>query len=341
MPSSFSSFCRLLLSLKKERVLCICHRSADVDAIAAAASLKESFNSLGITVGIPSELNAEARNLCSSLKIKHVVNPIIQDFDAVILVDFNEPQMLGSLLPELEKFKGRVLALDHHSLSKDSLASKQNSLVVPKALSSCQIVYGLLKECKIKPSKNCAMLLSAGIISDSNSLQVADSESLSILSLLLKECGRNVQEISWLFGSSQDISERIAFLKAAERLSLYRIGDFLIATSNVSRFSSPSADKLLLLGADLAFIGFSGERESRVNARASAEFLKKTGFDLSKLFLSIEERFDGHGGGHAGAAGFNSDHSNHEEILKACLEGTEKFLKERKGFRQGLKKIAP
>jgi len=340
MQFPLSRFCALLKALRGKRVLCLTHKSADVDAIAAAAALQDSFKSLKITVGIPSEMNLEAKSLCDSLKIRHEINPIPQDFDAVILVDFNESQMLGSLEPELEKFKGQTFIIDHHSDSKDSLAPKANSLLVPNAFSACQIVFLLLEACKLKPSKHCAELLSAGIISDSNNLQVADSESLSILARLLSACGKSVQEITGLFEGVQDISGKIACLKAAERLELYRISDFLIATSSVSHFASLSADKLVMLGADLAFVGFSGDKESRINARASTGFLKATGFDLSRLFLSIEKKFDGHGGGHAGAAGFNSPHANHIEILSACLSGCEDFLYSN-GIAGKLKKIVP
>ena len=334
-----STFQKFIKGLSGKHVLLLVHKAADVDCIASAAVLKNSLNNVQFTIGVPGYLNQHALRLSESMKIKHTLNPVISDFAAVIVLDFNTPEMLGLQAAELEKFKKPVFIIDHHSKTKDSLDFPNKSIIDSNAVSTTQIVFQILQELKIKVSSGNAILLSAGIITDSNGLAIADSKTLQTLASLLKVCGKTVSEVQAVYEIPQDVSERIASLKSAKRVMLFKAGDFLIALSQVSHFASNAANSLISLGADLAIVGFSDDDgNAKLNARASESFLKKTGVNLEKDILSkLERKFEGTSGGHEGAAGF-SGIARIDELFQESMLLIEEFLGS-KGLREKIKEL--
>lgn len=337
MSKNFISF---LKKTKNKKLLILTHKAADVDAIASAAILQESSKSKKAIIGVPGYLNQEAKLLAQKLSIPYQLNPIIQNFETIILADFNTADMIGPEASELQKFKGPILLIDHHFDSGENLASKGFSIIKPEAVSTTELLFKILKDSKIKTSPRTAQLIAAGIITDSNNFATANSQTFQAIAELLKISGKSFAQVKALFEIPQDISQRIASLKAAKRVQLYKTGDFVIAVSEVSCFENLAADSLISLGADLAFVGFADEKQQlRINARASESFLKKTGFDLAKnVFLPLEQKNQGFGGGHAGAAGFNSNSSDAQPLLEQCLAISFDFLKN-KGSAKDLKKL--
>ena len=59
-----------------------------------------------------------------------------------------------------------------------------------------------------------------------------------------------------------DLSEKIARLKASQRMKVYRKGDWIIATAEVSSFQASVARGFLNLGADVAII--VGEKKGKI-----------------------------------------------------------------------------
>jgi len=127
-----------------------------------------------------------------------------------------------------------------------------------------------------------------------------------------------------------DLSERIARLKAAARLKIYRVGDWLIAVSRLSSFQSSSARSLVTLGAHVAIVGGESENGITVSFRALRDFIEATGINLGKdIAARIGSEFGGHGGGHSSAAKAYCVKGSLEEILRRCVELIEEKLGER------------
>ena len=335
-----NSFTNFLKKTKGKKVLILTHKAADIDAIASAAVLQKVLKNPKAVIGVPGYLNQQAKTLAEKFSLKYQANPIISTFEALILEDFNNLGMIGSEAPALEKFKGPVFLIDHHSENNEFSVPKQFTIKNPKAVSTTQILYNVLKNSKMRISSETSQLLAAGIIADSNFLQVADAQAFQDLAELLKACGKDFAQIVELFSIPKDVSERIAALKAAKRVQLFKSGDFIIAASEVSCFENLAADSLISLGADLAFVGFADEKqELRVSGRASESFLKKTSINLAEnVFQPLEDRMQGFGGGHAGAAAFNGTGSSAMQALQECVNLSVNFLKE-KGFCQDLKQL--
>jgi nanoRNase/pAp phosphatase (c-di-AMP/oligoRNAs hydrolase) len=122
----------------------------------------------------------------------------------------------------------------------------------------------------------------------------------------------------------QDISMRIAFLKAASRIELDRVQDMLIASSYVSSFGGSASSMLINIGADIAFVGTERGEKVRISARAKRDAVN-AGVNLGQLMEDISNEYNGTGGGHSGAAGIDIV-ANLEEVLHKCRERTKRIL---------------
>ena len=182
---------------------------------------------------------------------------------------------------------------------------------------------------KITPEN--AELLALGIVSDSAGFSTANSKTFIILSELLEISKTNFSGILALSASRIDVSQKIASLKAAKRARIFKCGEFIIALSEVGCFENLAAESLVMLGADIAFVGFAGSKmQARINARASEEFAKKSGFDLaSVVIIPLGERFSGNAGGHACAAGFDGIAVEIMPLLEECFRLSFEFLKKK------------
>ena len=123
----------------------------------------------------------------------------------------------------------------------------------------------------------------------------------------------------------QDLSIRIAMLKAAMRCEVERVGDCLIATTNVSSFGGAAASMLTNIGADIAFVGSVKDGSSvRVSGRAKRDMIL-SGVNLGKLMEDVGDKYNGTGGGHSGAAGIDAN-CPLETLMCDCKDHAKKLL---------------
>ncbi len=314
----FPSFSRF----KGKRIAVITHAGADVDALAAALVLKKALDKAGAfpeTV-VPDHANMSAKALAKKTRNSFSINKKLQGFDALILVDFNSFEMAGRLETEIKKFSGEIFAIDHHSESDAAIASAEKSLLDIKAVSSTELVLGLLKKNKAKLDSETGSLIAAGIITDSNFFHVADSSTFEFMAEAMKASGKQFSEIVRMFRVEKKAGEKIARIKAVKRARIFSVGEHVIVTSKVGAFEADAANALIRIGADIAFVGDSDKGKIIVSGRADNYIVSKKNVDLAKdVFSKLEKFFNGSGGGHAGAAAFNGK-GNIDECLEKCLE---------------------
>lgn len=323
--SSFPS----LSSFKGKKIALIPHRGADVDAIASAAVLQlflKKYSSVEIIV--PEHLNQSAKKLSKEFRIRYKISGSLKKFDTLFLLDLNSWKMLGLLASEVKNFLGNVFVIDHHSKTGDNIAPANHTLIEEKAVSLTEMLFKLFKKQKIPLTEKQNALLAAGLIADSAHFIHANAESFEIMHELLKKSSHSYEALLQILFIEKDISEKIAKLKAARRVRIFKLGDFIVATTDVGAFEAEVAQTLIEIGADIAFVASELKKDDSVviSSRASYKVRKKTGFDLAKdVFLLLEELFEGEGGGHPGAAAFNGKGSM-QEMLQKCLELTQKKL---------------
>lgn len=317
--------------LKKKNVLVLCHAGADVDAIASAASLFFALRKISnVSVGVPDHVSLPAKNFAEAMKVPFSVNPSLGGIDCLIMVDLNTAEMLGTMKSNVLSFPSQKIVIDHHEKAKNPLLESSVSIIDEKSVSCSLLVFELLKKQGFPVSREIALSAIAGIIVDSSFFSVADSRAFDAVSFCLKKSSSSVQEILSLFKTKKDASEKIAALKAAKRARIFRLGEFVCAVSEVGAFEAASASALVRTGADIAFVGTVEKNELRVSARANSVFLKQTGIDLAWIMKELAKHFEGEGGGHEGAAGFNGKAESFAQVSEKLVETT--FSQVKKNF---------
>lgn len=293
--------------LDYNNILYLCHRNADPDALGSAFALKEA---IGGTIGVIEGCDRVANLIAQQLNIEYITEPE-DEYDFVVVVDTSTPAQLNGF--ELKNYA----VIDHHATS--ALNEKAAFYLHRNKSSTAEIVLGVLKAMEAPILRRTAFALIAGIITDTGNFRHATSDSFKAVAELMELSGIEYSEVMDMLSSiPQDVSMRIAFLKAAQRTSIERLKDWIIVTSHVSSFGGAAASGLVSIGADVAFVATKKDDVVKVSARARRE-AQNAGVNLAKLMEDVSVKFNGAGGGHEGAAGMDV-HGNVETVLAACVE---------------------
>ncbi|MCL2549935.1 MAG: DHHA1 domain-containing protein [Methanimicrococcus sp.] len=301
--------------LDYRNILYICHRNADPDAIGSAFALAEA---IGGTIGVVDECNRVAVNLIDKLEIPIALCPDPNDYDMTVVVDTSTRGQLNDL--KLEKF----CLIDHHATT--ALLEDAEFFIHEDTTSTVEIIFRILNTAGIPISEKMGLAMITGIITDTGHLKHANSNTFKTLSEIMDVSGVDYfGALELMAATPQDISIRIAMLKAAMRCKLERVGDCLIATTHVSSYGGAAASMLTNIGADIAFVGSVKDDSSvRVSGRAKRDMIL-SGTNLGKLMEDVSEKYNGTGGGHSGAAGIDAECSL-EELIADCTDHAKKLL---------------
>ncbi|MEM0083370.1 MAG: DHHA1 domain-containing protein, partial [Candidatus Nezhaarchaeales archaeon] len=193
-----------------------------------------------------------------------------------------------------------MIIIDHHRPSTNT-PSKALAILDENAVATAEVLCDLMINMDVRPSKEEAQCLLIGILSDSRRLSMGTSKTMKNVAYLLS-CGASLSEAVTILSTPMTYSEKIARLKASQRALIYSLGQWIIAISNVGSYEASAARALVDLGADLAAVCNELNDEVRLCARASEEFVKKTGVHLGEEMDKLSALMSGSGGGHAGAA---------------------------------------
>ncbi len=293
--------------LDYHNILYLCHRNADPDALGSAFALKEA---LGGTIGVIDGCDRVASQIAKQLNIEFVVNPG-DEHDLVVVVD-------TSTLTQLSGFQLKTYAvIDHHATT--TLNENAAFYLHRNKSSTAEIVLDVLNSMGAPIMRRVAFALIAGIITDTGNFKHASADSFKAVAHLIELSGIEYSEVMDALSTlPQDISMRIAFLKAAQRAAIERVGEWLIVTSQVSSFGGAAASNLISIGADVALVASKDGEVVRVSARARKCAIN-AGVNLARLMEEISARFSGTGGGHEGAAGMDA-YGDVETILSSCTD---------------------
>jgi nanoRNase/pAp phosphatase (c-di-AMP/oligoRNAs hydrolase) len=305
--------------LDYHNILYLCHRNADPDAVSSAFALSEA---IGGTVGLVDGCNRVASVLIERLGIEVVDKPNPADYGFVVVVDTSTKAQLNDL--ELSRY----CVIDHHTTT--ALTEDAEFFLHRNATSTVEIVYDILKSIGAPINRRLGIGMLTGIVTDTGHFKHATADTFGTVANLIRDSGVEFGEVLDLMAATpQDISMRIAILKAASRIELDRVGDMLIASSHVSSFGGSASSMLINIGADVAFVGTTKGENVRVSARAKREAVN-AGVNLGKLMEDISNEYNGTGGGHSGAAGIDIV-AEMEEVLNKCRAMTLKTLEKSLG----------
>jgi nanoRNase/pAp phosphatase (c-di-AMP/oligoRNAs hydrolase) len=288
-------------------VLYLCHRNADPDAIGSAFALSRAF---GGTVAAVDDMSRTGEATARIIEARVLINPTSDAYDLVVVVDTSVRLQLGEI--RLEKY-----ALVDHHLDAGMLDGAEFYIQKP-AKSTAEIVWTILKENGKASmlSREMALGLLVGMISDTGRFKRATPESFRVAAELLEAGGFDYEEALQVLSIPQDISQRIAVLKAASRSKIERQGDWLVASTEINSFEGSAAMALVDLGADVAFAaGRHGDRV-RISARSSRAAVR-TGLNLNELLGEVGKAHEGDGGGHKAAAALEA-RGEPKALLSEC-----------------------
>lgn len=287
--------------------LILCHRHADVDAYcsayAIASRLKRLHGTARIMIAAPEGLGLLAKQVQSKLKWEVLDHVEQESYNLIVVVDTGHSALLSEWVNLLRNSRAKKLLLDHHPPSKTMKSLFDQALVDPKASSTAELVYRMFSAAHIKPSKAEASAILTGILFDSQHLTLARCSTLEVITQLCR-FGATIEEAKTLLRGEKGRPESIARLKAAQKAALYKLGKWLLASTDIGSFQSSAARALVDLGADISWAIGRHNLETRASLRSTQEFFRSTelhlGSDLAeKACLQLEA---GVGGGHPTAA---------------------------------------
>jgi nanoRNase/pAp phosphatase (c-di-AMP/oligoRNAs hydrolase) len=276
---------------KADRVIYLCHRNADPDAIGSGFALSTAF---GGDLGCPGDLSKAAKRLADDIGANPIINPDIEGYELSIVVDTSVALQLGDLR------LGRYGVVDHHL--NGELLKDADFYIHHNTDSTAEIIWRILKANGRSITRESALGLVVGIISDTGRFKHASSGSFQVVGEILEQSKIDYGDaLDVLARTPMEISQRIAMLKAASRAEIEWDGEWIVATTMVSSFEGSAAMALVELGADAAFAGGKHGAVCRISGRAKRE-ATAAGLDLSNLMRDIARARGGEGGGHKGAA---------------------------------------
>ena len=309
------------------------HRYADVDALASVYAtyrlVKSIRPSANVEMVFPNGISLIARHVAEKLNIEiSFKNLNLEDFKTIVIVDTASLGMLSQYSNKILNSGKDLIIIDHHSLSDEVVKNAIITICDPTAQSCSEIIVEIYEELNVTIPLEVGSLLIAGIISDTSRFQRASPLTFkSILSLI--RAGVNYNAILRLLHEPLSDSERIARLKACQRISISRVEDYIIVTTYIGAYESSIANILIGLGADIAIVANKLDKAKiRICARCSEKFYEDTGLSLSRdLMDPISKMFNGYGGGHDLAACAEIFSYSVEDILELCTSTIRKLIK--------------
>ena len=308
------------------RAAVVCHRNADADAYLSAFALSSLIGALApecrVDIVTPGGMTLLTQKL-SRIFPHATVEKSGDEYDLYVAVDVGDEELLDDWKEKMQKAKGVRVLVDHHPLRDN--ATYDEVIVDEGATSAAEVVFSIFQALGVGIDTGTAQALLEAIMFDSSHLAIASPQGLRAV-VKLMDAGADVAVARKELRSEPDYGEVLAKLKGAQRLKIYKGGDWVVATSAVGSFQAHVARSLVYLGADLAIVGGESEGETRVSLRSTQRFLDGTKIQLgTQVAKEMSKRLGGHGGGHATAASFSTG-AGEEETMEATLKWAEELL---------------
>jgi nanoRNase/pAp phosphatase (c-di-AMP/oligoRNAs hydrolase) len=304
----------------------VCHRNADADAYLSAYALSRLIGSLapGCRVDL---VTPGGMTLLTQKLSRRFPHPALErsddDYDLYVAVDVGDEELLNDWKEKIRESEGVRVLVDHHPLREST--SYDRVIVDEGATSAAEVVFSMFQELGVGVDRDTAQALLEGIMFDSSHLAIVSPLGLRAV-VKLMDAGADLAVARKELRTEPDYGEVLAKMKGAQRLKIYRGGDWVVATSTVGSFQAHVARALVYLGADLAVVGGESDGETRFSLRSTQRFLDGSKVQLgTQVAGEMSKRLGGHGGGHATAASFSTA-AGEEETMEATLKRAGELL---------------
>jgi len=319
---TFTEVATVLDEAQARFVLLLCHHNADPDAVCSAYAFQSLLSkcrpNLTVEIGTGQGISRLSKHILKHIPITVNLQPDVEKADAIVLLDTNTTQQLGQLAERVVNSRAPIIVIDHHAAHPQTEQIAKLCITNEASSSTCEMVYNFYTQLNMKPGLNEAKALFLGITFDTRHFVLADSSTFKTISEL-SDIGVNPQEELSSLSLPMDFSERVARMKACRRAKLMKVGNWIIALSNVSAYQASAARALVDLGAHMAAVAGQKNEKIEMSMRCTRDFNQVTGIHLGRdIAKPLGEYLQGMGGGHATAAGVNGA-GDVEKGLKRCL----------------------
>lgn len=300
------------------------HQNADPDAICAMLAVEAlclNLNPEAVPKLVCDDVSRLSNQVLKWFDVKSAISSFSEeDHDLVILLDTNSLFQLGPNVKTLLKDPSRTIVIDHHEENPEISTISHHEIVDSNASSTCEIVIDLFGKLSVSVEPLIANLLLTGLLFDTRRFFHMGRNTLDSAQRLIG-AGADYDKCIRCLIIKPDRSERIARLKAAGRLKIHGVGDWIIASSKIGAYEASACRALIDLGADVAIVaGKTSKGTVRFSSRSTRQFSSETGVNLgTDVMEAIGEIIGGEGGGHMNAAGANGT-KNHDEALAKSIE---------------------
>ncbi len=290
----------LRLIRRHQKFLITTHLNPDADAICSALAMALFLRSLGKKVWVlnEDEVASWLKFLPQTKLFQKACDLKDFDYDAAIILDCGDLKRIGNVAKFLNKDKP-IINIDHH-ITNDKFG---NVNFVQRASSTCEILFCLLKAAKHRLNKDLAVLLYAGLMTDTGSFRYDNTTALThAMTAELMHFGISAPDLYnrlYVGIPVRDIKLFTHLIHKADLLLDKRVYCLTLPKKIVNRFSKDFdlKEKIFLFlrsveGVEVVVILTEvTSKEVRLNFRS------QNAFDVSKL----AQQFNG--GGHVKAAG--------------------------------------
>jgi nanoRNase/pAp phosphatase (c-di-AMP/oligoRNAs hydrolase) len=317
--------------LRGKNLLITSHDLVDLDGLISGLTLKFFFETIFPDQKIKlifSGLSKHSKNFLNNFTHKfpdfnlsfHTDKKSL-NADAIIIVDSNNLDHIS--LFKTTDLKIPFIFIDHHLdlQTNHTYNISSYNLIFDNYSSTSEIILELLNDYNIELPIPYIYLLVSAILTDSGFLKYGNNKTVNHLSSVLQD-QVEIQEVIPLLESEKDISEKIARIKALQRVKLMKIKDWLIGTTRLSSFSASGASILTKFGFDIGIVVSEEKDKFRITMRAKKKVFLSTGLHLGKIIREIDNV---NGGGHDSAATLNGK-GDAAKILKQLTKKIKETL---------------
>ena len=298
----------------------ICHRNADADAYLSAFALSALLRTVSpgcrVEIFTPGGVTALTQKLSARFP-RPTAESGEPDYDLYVAVDVGDEELLNEWKERLRTSRGVKVLVDHHPMREGT--PYDHSVVDEGATSAAEVVFAIYQELGVQPDATTAQALLEAILFDSSHLAIASPKGVRA-AVRLMDLGADLAQARRELRSEPDYGEVLAKLKGAQRIKIYKAGEWVVATSLVGSFQAHVARSLIYLGASVGVVAGESEGETRVSLRSTQRFADATGVHLgTQVAAEVAKTLGGHGGGHATAASFSTG-AGEDEAMKETLD---------------------
>ncbi len=299
----------LISEYLKGNILLLCHHNADPDAVCSAYAFKKLLQRLkpehNVDILLPGGASSLSKKLITKYEISTRDGVNLEEYEVIFLLDTASFNQLDEWEEKIKGTNKPIIVIDHHSVHPALEVKASLYIHYEKVTSTCEIISFIYEHFQETPERKVAEVLILGIAYDSKHLSLGTPTTLRTVAVLLENT-ESLRTLLQLLTSEPKKSEKIARLKAAQRMQIHEINGWTVVTANIGSFQASVARGFITLGADIAILAGNEKKQLKVSMRSIDKFYKETGIHLGRdISLALGYEFNGSGSGHPTAAGFN------------------------------------